>query len=615
MLRELELKAKYERGGWPAQPRPDIRPPDGWSIPLITSLGRPRSHSLSPDGKRIAYIWDQSDASDLYIIPREGGWPARMTPDRAPRPYWFDDAPQWSPNGELIAYTEKNHVWIVPVSGGMPKKITSFTTHADTPRWMPNSYHLLVTVERDERQRILLTDIEGSWPLPVSEGPGHDYEPEASPDGRYITYVHSPMEDLNRFDIMLADIENDTTRLLSGTPEMEATYPCWSPDGRLIAFISERPGHYELFVTDPHSGVERQITHLGYDVDDIAWSPDGTRIACTINRRGSLNLAIIEVDSGRVDDLRTDPGVHMRPKWCPDGKTLTFEFESPVLPHDIYVMDLETHHVRQLTFSNLPALQVLDLVMPEEVIYRSYDGLEIPSFIYKPLNPNGAAIVFPHGGPTSQYLLEWDIWAQYMSAKGYTWLAPNFRGSNGYGTEFERANHNTWGVGDTEDCLFAADYLAALEWIDPKRIAIYGSSYGSYLAVCALAYDPKYRFACGIAKYGDCNILTSWAQSERGTREDMERMMGHPADDREGYDIGSPVRHAANIERPLLIVHGLLDKIVHPLQSEELVEALKNEGKTFEYKTYPDEGHGLLRRKNQLDFYHHMERFCDWYLL
>ena len=101
----------------------------------------------------------------------------------------------------------------------------------------------------------------------------------------------------------------------------------------------------------------------------------------------------------------------------------------------------------------LPALAVLDMVVPEPIRYRSFDGLEIPAVLYRPRKPNGAAILYPHGGPTSQYTLEWDIWAQYMLAKGYTWLAPNFRGSTGYGLDFERANRGVWGVDDTMDCL------------------------------------------------------------------------------------------------------------------------------------------------------------------
>ena len=158
MLRELELKAKYERGGWPAQPRPDIKPPEGWSVPLITSVGKPRSHSLSPRAHRVAFIWDFADASDIYVMSLEGRWPARMTSDRLPRVPWFDDPPQWSPDGNWIAYTEQNHVWIVPAKGGMPKKITSLTTRAESPRWMPDGDHLLGVVERGERVRVFRKD-------------------------------------------------------------------------------------------------------------------------------------------------------------------------------------------------------------------------------------------------------------------------------------------------------------------------------------------------------------------------------------------------------------------------------------------------------------------------
>jgi len=615
MLRELETRGKYERGGWPAQPRPDLKPPEGWSLALITSIGRPRSHSPSPDGSQIAFIWDRSDASNIYLISLDGGWPRRMTPDRDAKPYWLDESPQWSPDGRFLAFTDKGHSWLVAVDGGLPQKITSFTSRATTPRWMPDGHHILVTVERDDRQRILMTDHSGAWPRPVSRGPGDDSDPQVSPDGRFVAYLHHPLDDLDRTDIMLADIQAGTAGPVTKTPERENTAPDWSPEGQRLAYTSERPGFFELFILDTKSGEEKQVTHLGHDIDDYSWCPDGNRIACTVNRGGSLDLAILEVDSGRIDYLRSGGGVHSRPHWLLDGRTLSFEYEDPAHPPDVFTIDVGTRRARQLTFSTPPALAVLDLVTPELISYKSFDGVEIPSVLYRPRKSNGAAIVYPHGGPTSQYLLEFDIWAQYMVAKGYTWLAPNFRGSTGYGTEFERANYTSWGVEDTQDVLLAANYLSEFDEIDPNRIAVYGASYGSYLVVSALAIDTKHRFACGVAKYGDCNILTSWAQGDRETRVELERMMGHPAASRNGYWMGSPVRQVPNIQAPLMIVHGQLDKIVHPLQSEELVEALKNEGKTFEYKTYPDEGHGLLRRKNQLDFYANMERFIDWYLL
>jgi len=224
-------------------------------------------------------------------------------------------------------------------------------------------------------------------------------------------------------------------------------------------------------------------------------------------------------------------------------------------------------------------------------------------------------VLYPHGGPTAQYIREFDLVAQYFVARGYTWLAPNFRGSTGYGLDFERANHGVWGTADTRDCLAGADYLAALDGVDQDRIAIFGASYGSYMATCSLAYDPDCRFACGVAKYGDCNILSSWALGDQVGREDLERMMRHPSANQAGYREGSPVWQVGHIQKPLLIVHGLQDKRVHPLQSEELVEALQREGKTFEYVTYADEGHGILRRNNRIDFYQRLERFLDWYLI
>jgi dipeptidyl aminopeptidase/acylaminoacyl peptidase len=194
-------------------------------------------------------------------------------------------------------------------------------------------------------------------------------------------------------------------------------------------------------------------------------------------------------------------------------------------------------------------------------------------------------------------------------------LTPNFRGSTGYGLAHQRALHGRWGIVDTADMLAAADFLAGLDWVDGQRVGIYGASYGSYLAVLALARDAGHRFRCGVAKFGDCDILASWAQGDRVGREDLERQMGHPTANRAGYQAGSPVYDVANIQAPLLVLHGEKDERVHPKQSAQLVEALKREGKVFEYYLYEGEGHGFLRRDTLLHFYATLERFLDWYLL
>ena len=225
------------------------------------------------------------------------------------------------------------------------------------------------------------------------------------------------------------------------------------------------------------------------------------------------------------------------------------------------------------------------------------------------------AIVYPHGGPTDAYLDDWDGHAQYFVDKGYAWLAPNFRGSTGYGRDYERLNHGVWGVKDTEDCLAAADYLRALDWVDGERLGIFGASYGSYMALAAVTDDPEHRFRCAVAKYGDCDIVTSWAQGDRYGVQDLERMMGPPSSAREAYRAGSPYHRLQNVQAPLLIAHGERDERVSPKQSEQLVAELRRLGKTFEYVTYPTEGHGLLRTGPQLDFYRRLERFLDWHLM
>jgi dipeptidyl aminopeptidase/acylaminoacyl peptidase len=227
----------------------------------------------------------------------------------------------------------------------------------------------------------------------------------------------------------------------------------------------------------------------------------------------------------------------------------------------------------------------------------------------------GPAVVQPHGGPTAVSGDEWDGVAQYFVAKGYAWFAPNFRGSTSYGRDYERADHGTWGVGDTHDCLAAYDHLVSLGWVDPSRVGIFGASYGSYLALASVVDDGEHRYACAITKYGDCDILTSWAQGDLVGRLDLERMMGHPRDHRAEYDAGSPIHRVEHLQVPIFVAHGELDDRVHPNQSKELVDALRRAGKQYEYVTYPTEGHGLLRPEPFLHFHRRLERFLDWYLM
>lgn len=616
MEKPVKLVEKYERNGWPSVARPDLKPPTGWNLSLITSIERIRCQALSPDGKTIAFIKDSETLSDVYLLPSNGGWPSRISTERGLVPYWDDEIPQWSPDSRWIAFTMKDHVHIVPVGGGLPRKLTDFTASASSPKWMPDSRGIIVGVERNDADQLILTDIEGAWPRALTtDSNGDHWDPQPSPDGTKIAFVYRPFDDLNRLDIRLLDMATGQTHLVHGLPKVRMWLPRWSPGGEWLAFISQEAGHDDLWMIKASGEGLHQVTKEGYDIADVAWSPDSKSIAATLNRDMSFELVLIDPESGQVSALRSELGFHSRPTWSPDGKSLTFEFESPIRVPDIHRIDIESRQTTQLTFSQSPALTLNHMLMPERVSYKSFDGLEIPALLFKPKKSNGAAIVHPHGGPSSLYGFEWDILAQYLVAKGYTFLALNYRGSTGFGVEFEHLNYGDWGKGDTQDCLYGAKYLRTMPGIDPAAIGVFGGSYGGYLTVCSLSRDPEYLFACGAAKYGDSNLLSSWAQCCRELRLYTEIFLGHPARHRQVYLDGSPIAEVQNVKKPVLILHGLLDEIVPPESSEEWVEALRKAGKTFEYKTYDDEPHGFLRRENLLDVYARLEQFLDWYLL
>ncbi len=612
----MPIEEKYEHSGWPSLARPDLKAPAGWSLSLITAVNRMRQPRLSPDGETIAFIWDREELSDVYVMPAAGGWPGRVSTDRAMVAYWADETPQWAPDGQWLAFTIGGHVHVAPASGGIPRQISDFTASASSPVWLPDSRRLLVSVERQEHQQLLLTDIDGTWPrLLVADAEGDAWDAQVSPAGDFVAYTFRPFADLQRLDICVVETDSGRVQQLTDVPGLRNWGARWSPDGAWLAFLSQRSGYNEIWLMRGNGQELQQLTMVGADIGELAWSPDGKRLACTVNRGGAFDLALVSVPGGELRDVRQGHGVFAALNWAPDGKSLVAAYESWSQPPDLYRVLLPGGEMQQLTFSNPPALAANDLVQPERVSYESYDGLEIPAFLYRPQQPNGAAVVYIHGGPSSLYGFDWDIFGQYLTAKGYTYFCPNYRGSTGYGLDFEKANYGDWGQGDVQDCLYAARYLATLSHIDPTRLAIFGSSYGGYLVACCLSRDDDNLYAAGISKYGDANLATSWAQCNRDLRLYTEIFLGHPRDNRAVFESGSPIYQVERVQKPVLILHGLLDHVVPPQASEEWAQALRRAGKRFEYKTYAGEPHGFLKRATQLDAYRRIERFLDWHLL
>ena len=610
---------KVEHEGVLAEPRSDLGPPPHWRLEAIAATPRPRSLTVGADRRRALFIEDR-DTSDVWLLDLEsGGAPERVTTGRELAPYWEDISPRLSPDGSTVAYANEGHVWVTASAGGPPRRLVE---GAD-PCWARNG-RLIVTVEREEDRstRLAVIEMDDPWPrrLAVEHGDlevhGDEGEAVVSPDGTEVAYTFYPRGDLNRSEIRVVGIENGAVRALTGTPRMHDREPAWSPDGRSIAYASERSGFYELHAVGRDGDGERQITAGGADYSEQEWHPDGTRILAVQCDRNRFHLVTVDAGAGTVETLARG-GLWETPHWTSQGDVVAC-YEDHATPPELRRVAVDDPP-KTIHAPAPAAVKAAPYAALEDVVITSFDGLEIPAFLMRPRGASAErpvpAVVYPHGGPTLCYADEWDGHAQYFIDRGYAWLAPNFRGSTGFGREFERRDHGVWGVDDTRDCLAGADFLRTLDWVDGDRLAIFGASYGSYMALAAVTDDPERRFRCAVCKYGDCDIETSWAQGDRPGVQQLERMMGTPASAPAAYRAGSPYHRLENVEVPLLITHGDRDVRVSPKQSEQLVARLRQLGKTFEYVTYPAEAHGLLRAGPQLDFYRRLERFLNWNLM
>ncbi|HJS71265.1 MAG TPA: S9 family peptidase [Acidimicrobiia bacterium] len=591
---------KDEYGGVPSHVLPDRVPAPHWRLDAIYAVERPIDPAIAPDGSRVAFVLSSGAENDVHVVDLAGGQSRRLTTHRAPTAFWEDRGPKWSPDGSRVAYQSDGDTFVVASDGGPPTRIEDVSVED----WLDDQ-SLVVVVERDRSTRLATVEVADPWPQPFGPSGGDVSGAQVTEDGRVVA-VFWPVDDRNRTDIFVAD-PGGRWRTLAGYPDRRARDP--AINGDRVAYTLEDGDWRAVYLTDLDGSEHRLLAKEDADFHGLAWSRDGRTLAASRLRRGQGDLVTIHME-GTVTTL-SPGGLWESPRWSDRGVIAVHEaHDSP--PRLLIVGD------QPITlYDGAPAaVAAAPHVGFERITFDSGDGLEIEGFLFRPAEISGQvpAVVYPHGGPTLAYGDEWDGHAQYFVDKGYAWLSINYRGSTTYGVPFERANHDDWGVGDTADCIAAGRYLAGQDWVDADRIAIFGASYGSYLALTSLVH-PDNPFACGVAKYGDCNILTSWAQGDRPGRDDLERMMDHPSENRSAYHAGSPIHRIERLDRPILVAHGERDARVHVEQSRELIAALERLGKTYEYITYPEEGHGLLRRESHLHFHRRLERFLDWYLL
>jgi dipeptidyl aminopeptidase/acylaminoacyl peptidase len=349
-------------------------------------------------------------------------------------------------------------------------------------------------------------------------------------------------------------------------------------------------------------------------------SHSGRYRVSAVNADGSTRLTITDTRSGRPVTLRGVPDGDLGGvRFNRDETMIAFTVASDTSPADIFVADLRTGRARRLTRALNPAIDERQLVTASVARFPSYDGTQIPGILYRPREASAAhpvpAIVLVHGGPGGQSRRGYSAMVQHLVNNGYAVYAINNRGSSGYGKTFFHMDDRRHGDVDLRDVVASRDWLAGQDWIS-DRIAIMGGSYGGYMTAAAMTFHPT-TFDVGIDIFGVTNwvrtleSIPAWWGAQRTALYDE---MGDPATDAERHRRISPLFHAGQIRRPMLVIQGANDPRVLKVESDELVAAIRANNVPVVYVVFPDEGHGFLRKQNRIDASEAYLRFLNQHM-
>jgi dipeptidyl aminopeptidase/acylaminoacyl peptidase len=346
------------------------------------------------------------------------------------------------------------------------------------------------------------------------------------------------------------------------------------------------------------------------------FSPDGHTLVFESFIDGRTTFSEYDVASGKTTLLSLPDGFNDKASdqngFSPDGSRIVVCHQASNTPFDFWTVDAKTGVARQLTRFGLASIDPVRLPKAQIVHYKSYDGTVISAFLWVPFNlardGKAPAVVLPHGGPSSQYLERFDPTAVALVSRGFVAIAPNVRGSTGYGQAFEEANHMDLGGGDLKDEIAGRQFLIETGYVDPKRVGITGGSYGGFMSLMAIAKAPG-LWAAAVDEYGVIDWRAIWLHADLPDRQYLESFLGEPEKHEDAYIASSPLTYMKDATAPLLVLQGDKDARVTKDQAEKVVAVMKANGRTVESHFYPDEGHGFFKREDQIDA---LERTVAW---
>ena len=565
--------------------------------------------SFSPDGSEIAYVTNTSGQYNLWRQSSAGGYPHQLTTfvDQSVRRV------AWSPDGQTILFTadrdgdEFHQLYRISAHGGWPDPLTNAPAAqhylASVDAWSPDGRTIAYAGNDREPadQDVLVRNLD----LPEANRPvsGNVYYFAGawSPDGTRLTAMD--VTSSTSTEVHLIDIANGETRHL--TPhEGEVMYlpGPWAADGSGFYLLTDEGREFlGLAFFRIASGTHEWIETPDWDVEGVAASDDGRYLAWTVNEHGSSRLYVRHLLTGTLANLPDVPsGVISTLAAARGGDKLAFLLSRPDHPNEVYVLDLAENVLTQITHGFLGGIDPADLVAPADVTFPSFDGRDIPAHLYRPAGPGPFPVILSiHGGPVAQERPEYDGMYQYLLNRGIGILAPNVRGSTGYGKSYQKLIHHDWGGGDLQDFEAAATYLRTLDWVDADRIGVYGGSYGGFAVLSCISRLPDY-WAAAVDVFGPSNLVTTVETAPPTWRRLDNQLIGDPDSEREFLLLRSPVTYADQITAPLFVIQGANDPRVPRGESDQIVDRLRARGVDVRYDVYEDEGHGFTKRENAL---------------
>jgi dipeptidyl aminopeptidase/acylaminoacyl peptidase len=418
--------------------------------------------------------------------------------------------------------------------------------------------------------------------------------------------------------------DRETEKLVHATPhegDIQNIPQAFCRNSESLYFLTDENEEF-LYLKKHHitTGVTEDVVKENWDIMFTRFSKQNTYMVYGVNQDASTVVKVIHMGTGGYLDLPQLPeGQILDLKFSADDTLMTFLFNGPNSPTNLYSYELGTSQLKQLTHTLNPEISQADLADAEVIRYPSFDGLEIPAIYYQPnvkAGEKAPALVFVHGGPGGQSRTDYNPLFQYLANNGYAVLAVNNRGSSGYGKTFFSAADLKHGEIDLEDCIQAKKFLRGQADIDGEKIGIIGGSYGGYMVLAALAFRPD-EFNVGVDIFGVSNwertlkSIPAWWES---FRDALYKKIGNPYTQTEYIRSISPLFHADKINKPMIVLQGANDPRVLKVESDEIVAALEKNNVPVEYIVFPDEGHGFMKKENRIKGYQAVLDFLEQYL-